>query len=245
MAAMGVRPSRFTTRRVILLAVVAVAILAGLLIHYSAGTRTTRYGHYGPLQIGDEKEKTLLRLVQLGVGYIEPLPYESIFIENPSDQDIAKLDQSDGVMVRLSGDYFPLRIEFVNGQVSRTWPLMETKSYQPANARENTLLYAQLQARLKEGMPRHEAMQSILEFGRAHDIKVENFVAGWQELRIQTDPDIRSESYRALLLRNDSWEFEGLKEEVWYDPFYSQVRLFFREGRLQRIEHFVFPFELP
>jgi hypothetical protein len=164
MAAMGVRPTRFTTRRVILLAVVAVAIPVGLLIHYSAGTRTTRYGHYGPLQIGDEREKTLRKLEQIGVGYIEPLPYESIVIENPSEQDIAKVDRSEGVLVWLAGDYFPLRIEFVNGQVSRTWPVMkmEIRSGQPTKVQENILFYAQLQARLKEGTPRPEASMQFL-----------------------------------------------------------------------------------
>src|SRR4029077_340999 len=175
MAVIGVRPAHFTSRRITLLGILAVAILVGLLIHYSAGTRTTRYGHYGPLKIGEEKGKILLRLEQMGVRYVEPQPYESVFIENPSDQDIAKLDQSDGVLVWIRGDYFPLRVEFVNGQVSRTWPLMET-SHQPAKVQEKILLYAQLQARLKEGTPRSAAYQVILEFGRTHSINVGNFV---------------------------------------------------------------------
>jgi hypothetical protein len=47
-----------------------------------------------------------------------------------------------------------------------------------------------------------------------------------------------------LLLRTDVWKFDGLDELVWYDPWYSQVTLYFKNNALERIEHWAFPFEL-
>ena len=84
----------------------------------------------------------------------------------------------------------------------------------------------------------------MLALGQSHPIYVSNFVVGEQEWRMSFKGTM-TDSARDLLLRSDAWKFDGLEDEVWYNPYYSQVNLFFKNGKLERIEHWVFPIELP
>ena len=65
----------------------------------------------------------------------------------------------------------------------------------------------------------------------------------------QREREANAPDYRNLILANDGWQFYGLKEEVWYEsilsPFQSGVTIYFRNDRIERIEHEYFLLELP
>ena len=94
-------------------------------------------------------------------------------------------------------------------------------------------------------MSRAAVFDVLAEFKSAFGVTVGNFVVGYQQYHISgisvaSDPD-----YRKLLLANDGWVFYGLKDELWYEPFYSDVTIYFRNDRIERIEHQHFPIPLP
>jgi hypothetical protein len=218
-----------------------VLALAGTAI---ACTKTTTAGSYGPFTIGEDKHVALLKLEALRVGYVEPVPYEAVQINNPTASSMRKLEDSEGVLVWFEHDPFPLRIEFDGDALVRTWPRMEIEQHSPPDSRRVQGAMSELQRRI-EGVPsRQKVFEVICDFASDHETTVGNFVVGEQELRVGAQP-LWTDEYRGLLLDNDAWRFEGLQDQVLYDPFYSTVTLYFRKDRLERIEHWAFPFELP
>jgi hypothetical protein len=85
---------------------------------------------------------------------------------------------------------------------------------------------------------------AILNFKTNLSKQVGNFVVGLQDFR---DGKNNSQiAYKELLMSNDVWQFEGLKELSKYkNPFYSRVTLYFHDRRLAKIKHWSAPYEMP
>ena len=193
--------------------------------------------------MGDEKSIVLAKLEKLRV-FIVPEPYEKLYFDDSSEVSLHRLSSSEGVLIWLEHNPMPLRIEFSGDKVVRTWPKFQVNPYANANYQRLDATLSELQRQIETGMLKQVVFELISEFGKLHQLAVGNFVVGWQEFS-ENPKLIGTQPFRELLLRNDAWSFEGLKDLVWYKPYYSQVTLYFKDGRLERIEHYKFPFDLP
>lgn len=224
-------------------------LIAVLALLCAACTRTVNSGSYGPFQIGESKVAVLKTLEERHIFYVEPEPTPEIRIENPSRAAYERFSNEDGILVWLQEYPFPLRIEFANGVVAKTWPQVERNPNSPPDMQEVQIELKRLQSLIVPGTPRTEVYDRLANFHTPFPLSVGNFVPGYQKFRVKgfsgTPMTHWTDEFRALLMRTDTWKFEGLKELVWYTPYYSTVTLRFRGGKLIRIEHFRFPFEVP
>ena len=205
-------------------------------------------GDYGPLSIGQLKTEAIEALIAYGkrLTHIHPVPYPKYYIESPSRDDLARhLSSQAGVLVWIGKEPFPLRIEFETDLVSNVWPVYRLYPATAELMKSKRRELIRLRRLIALGMSREAVFDTLTEFESIFEMAVGNFVVGYQKFRttragFDDDPD-----YRNLLLANDAWKFRGLKEELWYEPFYSNVTIIFRNDRIERIMHSHFPFELP
>ncbi|NKB50202.1 MAG: hypothetical protein GKS02_12670 [Alphaproteobacteria bacterium] len=208
-------------------------------------------GDYGPLSIGQPKLEALNALRANG-NWPNPVVYEEQYIDSPSDSDLATLFPNEaGIVVWIGGYPQPLRIEFDDHLVSNKWPEYDIAPTAPKDLKIKNQEMVRLDRSIEVGMARDTVFDAIANFDTEFEVSVGNFVVGEQKFREmrrgefkKNDPD-----YRDLILANDGWQFTGLKDQVWYtpiaEPFYSRVTIYFRNDRIERIEHFHLPFELP
>jgi len=201
-------------------------------------------GSYGPFSIGESKVATLVKIERLTtVMSVEPISAVDVQLEKPTVESIHALDASDGVLVWLDHQPFPLRVELQNNVVVRTWG---ADSKCMASSPRMNVACAEIK-RLNDAIPigglRGDAYKAIVGFRTPLPMTIGAFVVGLQDFR--TGANGSEQDYRRLILTNDSWRFEGLKELSKYDkPFYSTVTLYFDHGHLSRITHFSAPNEV-
>lgn len=209
-------------------------------------TKTIDSGSYGPFKIGDSKTECLTKLDAAGIRYVEPLPFQDLYFNHPTAEDLAKLNSSDGIMIWIDQHPWPLRIEFVNNVVSNTWPDFKPNPNAPAYMKNAEEQLTVLKSLIKIGDSRAKSFSVLISFGRYHSIAVANYLAGAEQFRLSPGSyDIDKNDYRSFLLLQDKWKFEGLNDMGWYNAFYSRFTFYFVDGKLVKIEHWRFPFELP
>jgi hypothetical protein len=166
-------------------------------------------------------------------------------VSNPLRATYEQFPDQDGLMIWLKQHPFPLRIEFTNGVVSKTWPQIEVIPSSPPEMQKVETELARLQSTVVPGMTRKEVYDRLAGFDTPFPLTAENFIPGYQEFRVKGIPNPWTDEFKALLLRTNTWQFQGLKELLWYKPYYSTVTLYFHDNKLKRIEHYHFPVELP
>tara|TARA_R110001583_G_scaffold112684_2_gene262590 strand:+ start:190206 stop:190880 length:675 start_codon:yes stop_codon:yes gene_type:complete len=218
------------------------------------GTRVISTGSYGPFTIGEEKSQSVATLERLGVWPPKPRPFHDTLLEAPDRTELQRNFSEDEGIVVWFGQAFgaPMRLEFLGDTLERTWPTFEPKTWSNPNPRYDEINAAMLafQDQITIGMSRSDVFERIAgnetglkAFVSTHVAHVDIFDAQSYERR-QVDP-----SYSDFVRDNSGWSFTGLHHLIWYSsfvaPHYSQVSLFFENDRLQRIEHFHGPVELP
>ena len=219
----------------LLLFVIGALILSGC-------TRTVDVGQYGPFYIGESKPSVLDKILKMNIKPA-PIKYKKLFIDKPSQKDLQKLDNDDGILVWLDKLPFPLRIVLDRNLVVKTWGSREKciASVEKMNIACNEI--RRLDNTINVGMSREDVYKSLLRFDTKLLMQVGNFVVGYQEYR--TGKNTSKNGYNALLLSKNAWTFTGLKELLWFGQFYSKVTVVFKDDKLVKIEHWGFPFELP
>ena len=209
-------------------------------------------GEYGPVSVGQTKLEARAALKSQGLWRVHPVVYPKRYINNPTRADLAaQLSEDAGVMVWIGHHPWPLRIEFDGEFVTRTWPDDSISPSAPEHMKVKAREVARLQQRIKPGAHRGQIFDTIAAFETPFDVSVGNFVVGYQRFYVMDRKEIRANDaqYEELILANDGWRFNGLKDEIWYapiiEPWTSIVTIYFREDRIERIEHEHFPIELP
>ena len=197
-------------------------------------TRTIDSGQYGFLSIGASKEETLAAFERADQRGVEPVVDPLIHLVNPKRADLDVLKNATGISVTAEEHPIALRIEFEGDTVGSSRPNFGEYPYIPRYPYSGPALLAQIQARLYRGMSHAGVFDVIASFKTQQKIEVEAFVAGYDKMR-HTDAKPWLGEYRGLLLANDEWQFEGLKDEVWYPVRKSTVALHFRQGKLAEI----------
>lgn len=175
---------------------------------------------------------------------IEPVSFEDIYLGEPTQQSIHALDKSDGILVWLEHNPFPLRIELKGNVVVNKWGASDKCI--ASNSRMNIACaeIIRLNNKIKIGSNRDEVYKVIIAYDTQLSKQIGNFIVGYQEFHVGKDKP--KQDYRSLILSNDAWKFEGLKELSKYNnPYYSNVTLYFKEGRLSKIKHWSEKYELP
>ena len=221
-----------------------ILLIIALSLSFLGGcTNTIEEGKYGPFNIGESKISVLNKISEMGIKPT-PITYQKIYIESPSLEDFKKLDNDNGILVWLDKVPFPLRIVLENNKVLKTWgnrtECGEFSKKYPNKPCDNI---GKLAAIIKPGKMRNEVYKLLDNFDDGHSMQIGNFVVGYQEFR--TGKNKSQEEYNTLLLRNNAWSFEGLRDLLWYDHFYSKVNVYFKDDKLIKIEHEKFPFEMP
>jgi hypothetical protein len=220
-----------------------------LLLLYVSGcaqqTTEISHGSYGPFSIGESKDVSLAKIERLTrVMSVEPIPAIDVQLDGPTLETLHALDANDGILVWLDHQPFPLRIELQNNVVVKKWG---TDSKCIASSPRMNIACEETK-RLNDAIPigahRSDAYKAIVGFGTPLPKQVGAFIVGLQEFR--TGANASEQAYRRLILSNDAWKFEGLKDLSTYEkPFYSTVTLYFDHGHLSRIKHFSAPNEVP
>jgi hypothetical protein len=206
-----------------------------------ACTRTIDSGSYGPFRIGESKSEALQKALSLNAT-IEPLPYPDIRVDAPTRSDLEQLSGQAGVLVWIDREPLPLRIELSNGVVVKTWPDFTSTTF----ARQSAPAYshlAALQAAVPAGTPESALLDAIASVADDRVVSAGVFVVGYQPYRTGEKSD--KAGFESLLMASQAWRFDGLEEQLHFDPFYSRVTLYFRSEHLERIEHWWNLFELP
>lgn len=227
-----------------------------ILLAVAGCKRDIRSGDLGPLTIGQSKLEALAALKayglfkEYGLWTLEPVLYNSQYVVNPTRDRLAKLFSEDaGIYVLLGGAGVPLRIEFTDNLVARKWPEIDTFVTIHEWVNRQNREYARLDQRIKLGMSREGVFDAIGKIKSSFRVSVSNFVVGYQRFRWmrQREREANAPDYRNLIFANDGWQFYGLKEEVWYEsilsPDQSGVTIYFRNDRIEHIEHEYFLFE--
>jgi len=199
-------------------------------------TRTIESGSYGALTIGSPKEDVLAALKNLDIRGVEPLIFPALRLENPRRAELDALAASDGIAIAVDEGLTRLHVEFRDGQVSATWPNFGEYPYLPRFPYSGEALLSRLQLKIVPPMNHAAVFDALESFPTQHKIVVEPFVVGYQKMRGADTPPWTGE-YRALLLANDAWRFQGFKAQVWYLARDSDVTLYFHAGRLREIVH--------
>ena len=147
-------------------------------------------------------------------------------------------------MVWVNEQPFPLRVEFEDDEVSKTWGATSDciASVEAMNTACRATLF--LSEQIDIGNTRKAVYEVILSNQNAWNLQVGNFVPGWQEFR--TSASIDTDHYKEFLLQNDAWQFSALKSLSKYqNPFYSRITVYFVNDKLFKIVHWSAPYELP
>lgn len=210
----------------------------------TACTRTITSGTYGPLHIGADKSMVMAVLESSKLYDVEPLPSTKLYIDHLTSADLKTFREGDGILITVNQHPFPLRIEFSQGKVSKTWPTFGESVASLPEMRQADSQLADLQRSIPVGTSRSDVYSRISSFASSRMVSAGNFVVGYQTFRENGIPVPWTEAFKALLLNVDTWKFEGLGDQLWYRAFYSTVTLYFKDDKLVHIEHFHFPFEL-
>ena len=213
-----------------------LALTALLLLVLAGCARSVTAGSYGPFVIGASKEAVLQALQRAGIRQVEPLPYPLERLENPTRAALTALSASAGIAIEVEDNPYALHVEFRDGRVSSTWPNFGEYPYMPRYPYSPDALLARMQLKISQGMDHAAVFDVIKSFQTTKKIVVEPYVTGYERMRGSDSVPWEGE-YRALVMANDEWRFEGLAREVWYPVRRSEVSLFFRDGSLVRIEH--------
>ena len=201
-------------------------------------------GSYGPFSIGATKQETLLKIEgMVSITSIEPITLDNIYVDGPTKQSVHALDNSNGILVCLDNNPFPLRIEFIGNVVVNKWGA--NAKCIASNSRMNIACseIIRLNSKIQIGSNRDEIYKVIIAYDTKLTKQIGNFVVGYQEFRVGKER--ASQDYRNFILSNDAWEFDGLKELSKYNnPFESRVTLYFKEGRLSKIKHWSEKYEM-
>jgi hypothetical protein len=218
---------------------IAIAIMMAIaivLLALGGCTRSIDHGRYGPFEIGATKETALAALKGADIRGVEPLIFPALRLENPRRADLDAFAASAGIAIEVDESLTRLHVEFRDGRVSATWPNFGEYPYIPRFPYSGEALLSRLQLKIVPPMDHAAVFDAIESFPTQHQIVVEPFVVGYQKMRGADTPPWTGE-YRALLLANDAWRFQGLKAQVWYLAGDSDVTLYFRAGRLREIVH--------
>jgi hypothetical protein len=201
-------------------------------------------GSYGPFSIGEGKLTALGKIEKItSIRSIEPIPQNEIYLENPDLTSIHAVDVNDGVLVWLGHHPWPLRIELRDNVVVNKWGMSDQCRASQPQINLACSEVKRLASKVDIGATRTDFYKIIISFDTKLSKQVGNFVVGLQNFRIGKDNS--EQAYRELILSNDAWQFEGLKELSKYkNPFYSQVTLYFHEGRLIKVKHWSSPYEM-
>ena len=208
-------------------------------------TKVITSGNYGPLEIGDTKQETMDKASKhVEIKFIRPIVSEKIYIESPDNSDLKKLDTENGIVIWVNKDPQPLRVEFLDNKVAKTWgasnKCIASKESMNIACRKTSSINQEIHT----GNSRAEVYEVVTKNKNGVSIQVGNFVPGYQQFRIGQSTDI--DLYKELLLKNNAWEFTGLKTLSKYqDPFYSRISLYFQSERLAKIIHWSSPYEMP
>jgi hypothetical protein len=213
----------------LLAAAIVLALLGGC-------TRTIDSGQYGYLNIGASKEATLDALERADQRGVAPVVDPPIHLVNPKRADLDVLRNATGIAVTAEEHPIALRIEFEGDMVGSSRPNFGEYPYIPRYPYSGPALLAQMQVRIYRGLDHAGVFDVIASFKTEQKIEVDAFVAGYDKMR-HTEAKPWLGEYRGLLLANDAWRFEGLKDEVWYPARGSAVELHFRQGKLAEIVH--------
>jgi hypothetical protein len=212
-----------------------------LLLYVSACAQQTTEisrGSYGPFSIGESKFVSLAKIERLtSVLSVEPIPPIDVQLSEPTLESIHALDASNGILVWLDHQPFPLRIELQNGVVVAKWGADPKCVASSPRMNYSCAELKRLNDAIPVGAHRSYAYKTIVEFVTPLSKQIGVFIVGLQEFR--TGANASKQDYRRLILSNDAWKFDGLEDLSKYDkPFYSTVTLYFDHGNLSRIKHF-------
>jgi len=202
-------------------------------------------GSYGPFSIGDSKAATLEKVERItAIVAVEPVPPDDIYLVRPTLKSIHALDKSNGILVWLDEMPFPLRIEMSGNAVTNKWGTVQ--KCLPSQTRLGMACSEinRLSPEIAIGFSRDDVYKTIIAFDTKLSKQVGPFVVGLQEFR--TGKNKSEPEFRKLILANDAWQFDGLKQLSRYkNPFYSRVTLYFSGDRLSKIRHWSAPYEMP
>lgn len=240
----------------ILLSVFAATITVFILLLFFAlgGTKVVLTGSYGPFTIGEGKSQSAATLERLGMWPPEPRPFHETLLKAPNRTELhSNFSEDEGIVVwfgQASG--VPMRLEFVGDTLERSWPVFEPKMRSNPNPGYDEIDAAMLvfQDQIAIGMSRNDVFVRIASnetglkaYVSTHVARADVFSGQSYQLRL-VDP-----SYSTFVNDASGWRFTGLHHLIWYSsfvpPYYSRVSLFFENDRLQRIEHFHGPKEMP
>ncbi len=202
-------------------------------------------GSYGPFNIGSSKTEVLDIIENItNITAITPKPSETVYIKNPSLEKLTKLNTSNGILVWLDHYPWPLRVELDQNQVINKWGVNEKCIASKEGMNLACMELNRLNKSLDNAQNRNDVYQQICNFKTKLSKTVGNFVVGYHKYRLSEN--INKKEYRELLLSNDAWEFNGLKQlSKYFDPFYSRITIYYIKGKLSKIEHWSLPNELP
>jgi predicted small secreted protein len=189
-------------------------------------TRVVAHGGIGPFSVGDAKRDALARLAGAGVAAIELRPAGAARVRGDDAQLERMLATAAGVMIYAGEDPDPLRVELEGDAITRAFggsPRLDA-----------------LRAELRAGRSRAELFETLRGRGRRRSLSVRAYVPGGSAVAVPVASDAE-----ALVLAASVWRFDALASACPFPAFYSRVDLVFVAERLERIEHFCFPFELP
>lgn len=231
-----------------------ITVFMVLMLFALGGTKVVSAGSYGPFTIGEDKSQSAATLERLGMWPPEPRRFHDTLLEAPDMTELRRnFSKDDGIVVWFGKPLgVPMRLEFVDDTLERSWPIFEPKAWSNPNPGYDEIDAALLafQDQITIRMSRNDVFERIAgnetglkAYVSTHVARVDMFDAQSYELR-RVDP-----SYSDFVRDTSGWSFTGLHHLIWYSgfvrPHNSRVSLFFEDDRLRRIEHFHGPTELP
>jgi hypothetical protein len=204
-------------------------------------TREISTGDFGPFSIGEDKAAVLAKLEDItDLHLVTVAPVTDAYLDPPTGQSVHELDSSDVALVWLDHHPFPLRIEYKDDVVARTWGTeSECRASKP---RMNIACeeLKRLNSAIGVGLTRDQSYQAVLSFPTQLSKQMAASALGTSVVGESAS------DHRRHLLESDAWEFDGLRDQSRFsNPYYSNVTLYFSGGRLARVKHWSAPYELP
>ncbi|TAK61526.1 hypothetical protein [Methylobacter sp.] len=229
----------------------AILVLVFMCISGCEQTKEISHGTYGPFAIGDNKVITLEKVIALekteairNMLFIEPIPSREVYLDGPTEESIHAVDENNGILVWLDHYPWPLRIELKDNVVVNTWGASEKCMASQPSMNIACSEIKRLANKIIIGSSRNDIYKTITSFDTELSKQIGNFVVGLQEFR--TGGNKSETGYTNLILANDAWQFNGLKQlSRFKNPFYSRVTLYFDKSHLSKIRHWSAPYEMP
>lgn len=211
-------------------------------LYLNGCTKTIDNGTYGQFIIGESKTSVLNKILELNIKP-SPITFENIYINNPTEGDFETLDNENGILIWFDQDPFPLRIILSENAVLKTWGSSGVcrASKEKMNVACNEI--KRLGNLIHSGIARDALYKLLNGFDSSLSMQLGNFVVGYQSFRVNKNAP--QKEYQALLLSNNAWSFTGLRDLLWLNHYYSNVKVYFKDEKLIKIEHWRFLVELP